>query len=166
MPEPNAAYRHPGSGRQVPVDQRRLPAAPLHAAVDASAERRRRPVKELLGITLERVLRDAARTGTVTVASGERCCDALGWHPRMVWGDLYDRTIADNTPHTATAPAGTTTAWRQGCRCMDCRDANRAATNRSKNHRGSVHQRDPPTIPPADRDAADAAAGQQQDRSM
>jgi len=149
MAKATAANRHPGGGRRVPVDRRRLPAAPLLAAADASAERRQQPVEELLGEGLERVLRDAARSGTVTVGSGERCCDQLGWHPRMVWGDLYDRTIADDTPHTATAAPGTSTAWRQGCRCLDCRDANRAAINRAKAARGGGHQRDPPSTPPA-----------------
>jgi single-strand DNA-binding protein len=148
MTKATAANRRLDGGRRVPVDRRRLPAAPLREAIDTYAKRRRRPVEELLGEGLERVLRDAARTGTVTVASGERCCDALGWHPRMVWGDLYDHTIADDTPHTATAPAGTSTGWRQGCRCLDCRDANRAAIGRattSKPSRGGGHPRDPPS---------------------
>ncbi len=138
------AKRRPGAGRRVPVDRRRLPAAPLLKAVDTYAERRRRPVEELLGEPLQRILRDAARSGTVTVGSGERCCDALGWHPRMVWGDAYDQAIADDTPHTATAPIGTATAWRQGCRCLDCRDAN---THRRRTRRGGGHQRDPPNLP-------------------
>jgi single-strand DNA-binding protein len=104
----------------------------------------------LLGDALERILRDAQRSGTVTVAAGERCYDRLGWHPRMVWGDLYDQVVADDTPHTATAPAGTSTAWRQGCRCLDCQEANRAASSRAKTSnpsRGGGHQRDPPTPP-------------------
>src|SRR6266511_5122251 len=139
------AKRRRAAGRRVPVDRRRLPAGPLLAAVDAYAERRRRPVEELLGDTLQRVLRDAARSGTVTVGSGERCCDVLGWHPRMVWGEVYDQAIADDTPHTATAPPGTATAWRQGCRCLDCRDAN--SRRRATAGRGGGHQRDPPTLP-------------------
>ena len=156
--------RRSHTGRRVPVDRRRLPAGPLLAAVEAYAERRQQPVEELLDDALQRVLRDAARTGTVTVASGERCCDQLGWHPRMVWGDTYDQVIADDTPHTATAPAGTSTGWRQGCRCLDCREANRAAISRAKPSRGGGHQRDPPRshqqtrTPPPMR--------QEQDRSM
>jgi hypothetical protein len=145
---PTTPAPQPAGGRRVPVDQRRLPAAPLREAIDAHAKRRRRPVEELLGDTLERVLRDAARSGTVTVASGERCCDQLGWHPRMIWGDTYDQTIADNTPHTTTAPPGTSTAWRQGCRCLDCREANRAAIHRTKTRRGDGRPRDPPTTTP------------------
>jgi hypothetical protein len=50
----------------------------------------------------------------------------------MVWGDTYDQVIADDPPRTATAPAGTTTAWRQGCRCLDCQEANRTATRHTK----------------------------------
>jgi hypothetical protein len=145
MAKATAANRHLGGSRRVPVDRRRLPAAPLRAAITTYTKRRRRPVEELLGHALERALRDAARTGTVTVAAGERCCDRLGWHPRMVWGDTYDQVIADDTPHTA--PPGTSTGWRQGCRCLDCRDANRAAISRaktSKPSRGGGHQRDPP----------------------
>jgi hypothetical protein len=145
----HAAVPQPDGGRRVPVDERRLPADPLRRAIDSYASRRRQSVGELLGEGLERVLRDAARTGTVTVAAGERCCDRLGWHPRMVWGDLYDQVIADDTPHTAAAAAGSLTAWRQGCRCLDCREANRAATRRTKDRRrGGGHQRDPPAPPP------------------
>ncbi len=136
-----------GGGRRVPVDRRRLPAAPLLTAVDTYAERRQEPVEELLGDALQRVLRDAARSGTVTVGAGERCCDALGWHPRMVWGEVYDQAIADDTPHTAPAPPGTATAWRQGCRCLDCRDANTRRRKANKAGRGRGHQRDPPTPP-------------------
>jgi hypothetical protein len=139
--------------RLVPVDRRRLPARPLLAMVDGS-RRRGRPIAEQLLDDLQQVLRDARHHGTITVRAAERCCDALGWHPRMVWGDTYDHIITDDPPHTAAAPAGTTTAWRQGCRCLDCRDANRAAINRaktskpSKPRRGGGHQRDPPTPPP------------------
>jgi len=167
MAKTTAANRRPHGGRRVPVDRRRLPAAPLLEAVDTYAERRQRPIEELLGDALERVLRDAQRSGTVTVGSGERCCDVLGWHPRMVWGDLYDQAIADDTPHTATAPPGTSTAWRQGCRCLDCRDANRAAIGRaktSKPSRGGAHQRDPPAR--LHQPANDAATARQEDHAM
>jgi hypothetical protein len=98
-------------------------------------------VEELLDLALQDRLRDATRTGTVTVGTAERCYDALGWHPRMLWGQVYDQAIADDTPHTATAPPGSATAWRQGCRCLDCRDAN---THRAAARRGHGHQRDPP----------------------
>src|SRR6266487_3374209 len=130
------------TGRRVPVDRRRLPAGPLLEAVDAYAARRQQPVEELLDDALQRVLRDATRSGTITVGSAERCCDALGWHPRMLWGEVYDQAITDDTPHTATAPPGTATAWRQGCRCLDCRDAN--TRRRATVRRGRGHQRDPP----------------------
>ncbi len=127
-----------GGGR-VPVERRRLPAAPLLAAIGSLAHRRHLPVDELLSLGAEgrnpwplRAVRDAEAAGEVTVRTAERLCDlVLGWHPRMVWGDLYDATVADDTPHTAAAPAGTTTGWRQGCRCLACREANRAAIARS-----------------------------------
>jgi hypothetical protein len=141
MLKPTTTKRRRRAGRRVPVDRRRLPAGPLLEAITAHAERRRRRVEELLDDPLQRVLRDAARTGTVTVAAGERCCDALGWHPRMLWGEVYDQAIADHTPHTVSAPPGSATAWRQGCRCLDCRDAN---TCRAAARRGRSHQRDPP----------------------
>jgi single-strand DNA-binding protein len=106
MPKATAAKRPRRGARRVPVDQRRLPAAPLLAAVDRYAERRQQPVEELLGEALQRILRDAQRSGTVTVGSGERCCDALGWHPRMVWGDTYDQAIADDTATPPPPPLG------------------------------------------------------------
>ena len=106
--------------------------------VHSAARRRREALEELLGPVdgpdrpwLVAALRQAERTGAVTVLMGEQFCDVLGWHPRMVWGDTYDTTILDITPHTATAAPGTTSAWRQGCRCLDCREANRAAIARS-----------------------------------
>jgi hypothetical protein len=124
--------------RRVPIEHRRLPAAPLIELVHSAARRRQQPLEELLGTVdgrpnpwLLAALRQAETSGTVTVLTGEHVCDQLGWHPRMVWGDTYDATIADTTPHTATAPPGTTSAWRQGCRCLDCREANRAAIARS-----------------------------------
>ncbi len=141
---PTSKRRRRG-GRRVPIDRRRLPAGPLLAAVDAYAARRQQPVEELLDDALQDRLRDATRSGTVTVGSAERCCDALGWHPRMLWGQVYDQAIADDTPHTATAAPGTATAWRQGCRCLDCRDANtRRRQARTTARRGRGHQRDPP----------------------
>jgi hypothetical protein len=122
----------------VPIDRRRLPAAPLIEMVHSAARRRQEPLDELLGPVdgpdrpwLVAALRQAERTGAVTVLMGEQFCDVLGWHPRMVWGDTYDATICDTTPHTAIAAPGTASAWRQGCRCLDCREANRAAVARS-----------------------------------
>jgi hypothetical protein len=134
----SAAHRHSDSdsGRRVPVDHRRLPAAPLLEVLHAHA-RRHQLLEELLGDADDRrnpwllqALRRAEASGEVTVRAGEQLCDLLGWHPRMVWGDTYERTIAE-PEHTAAAPAGTATGWRQGCRCLDCREANRAAIARS-----------------------------------
>jgi hypothetical protein len=139
MTKPTTTINHPATEpRRVPIEQRRLPAAPLLQAVQSAARRRQQPLEELLGEAeqhrnpwLLQALRHAQISGQVTVLTGEHVCDVLGWHPRMIWGDTYDTTIADTTPHTTTAPAGTPTAWRQGCRCLDCRDANRAAVARS-----------------------------------
>jgi hypothetical protein len=114
-------------GHQQPTDWRRLPAAPLVDAVRGYARRRQRPLDALMRPRLLQALQHAARVGEVTVLTGERVCDeVLGWHPRMVWGEQYDQVVCDPTPHRGTAPAGTTTAYRSGCRCLDCRDANAA----------------------------------------
>jgi hypothetical protein len=124
--------------QRVPIDHRRLPAAPLLEVVDSIARRRQQSLEELFGVDPGQrnpwplnALREAKASGQVMVTTGEHVCDQLGWHPRMVWGDTYDTTIADTTPHPSAAPPGTPTAWRQGCRCLDCRDANRAAVARS-----------------------------------
>lgn len=135
-----AADRPPAgdSGRRVPVDHRRLPAAPLLAVLHAHARRRHQLLEELLDDAddspnpwLLQALRRAEASGQVTVRAGEHLCDLLGWHPRMVWGDTYERTITEPEHTAAAAPAGTATAYRQGCRCLDCREANRAAIARS-----------------------------------
>jgi hypothetical protein len=138
MARTTTTIRQARRSRRVPIDRRRLPAAPLIDMVHSAARRRREALEELLGPVdgpdrpwLVAALRQAERTGAVTVLMGEHFCDVLGWHPRMVWGDTYDATIRDTTPHTATAAPGTTSAWRQGCRCLDCREANRAAIARS-----------------------------------
>jgi hypothetical protein len=126
------------SARRVPVERRRLPAAPLLEVVAAQARRRQLPLDELLGNHddsrnpwLLQALRRAEASGEITVQAGEHVCDLLGWHPRMVWGEVYERAIAE-PQHTASAPAGTATGYRQGCRCLDCREANRAAIARSR----------------------------------
>jgi hypothetical protein len=117
------------------IDRRPLPAAPLVDAVRGYARRRQQPLDALMRPWLLRALQQADRAGEVTVLTGERVCDeVLGWHPRMVWGELYDRTVIDPSPHRGPAPPGTT-GYRQGCRCGDCRDANTAAIARSTSHR-------------------------------
>jgi hypothetical protein len=127
MPAGNPGRDHE-RGQQQPVDWRRLPAAPLLDAVRGYARRRQRPLDALMRPWLLQALQQAARVGEVTVLTGERVCDeVLGWHPRMVWGELYDQVVCDRTPHRGSSPAGTTTAYRSGCRCLDCREANAAS---------------------------------------
>jgi hypothetical protein len=119
-------------GYQGPVDRRRLPAAPLVDAVRGYARRRQRPLDALMRPWLLHALQQAERDGHLTVLTGERVCEeVLGWHPRMVWAELYDATICDPTPHRGAAPAGTTTSYRSGCRCLDCREANAATVART-----------------------------------
>jgi hypothetical protein len=97
-------------------------------AVRGYARRRQQPLDALMRPRLLQALQQAARAGQVTVLTGERVCDeVLGWHPRMVWGEQYDQVVCDRTPHRGAAPAGTTTAYRGGCRCLDCREANAAS---------------------------------------
>jgi hypothetical protein len=115
-------------GHHQPIDWRRLPATPLVDAVRGYARRRQQPLDALMRPRLLQALQQAARAGEVTVLTGERVCDeVLGWHPRMVWGEQYDQVVCDPTPHRGAAPAGTTTAYRGGCRCLDCREANAAS---------------------------------------
>jgi hypothetical protein len=114
-------------GDHQPIDRRRLPAAPLVEAVRDYARRRQQPLDALMRPRLLQALQQAARAGQVTVLTGERICDeVLGWHPRMVWGEQYDQVVCDPTSHRGPAPAGTT-AYRGGCRCLDCREANAAS---------------------------------------
>jgi len=114
-----------------PIDRRALPAAPLVDAVRGYARRRQQPLDALMRPWLLRALQQAEHAGEVTVLTGERVCDeVLGWHPRMVWGDLYDQAVIDPTPHRGPAPAGTT-GYRGGCRCGDCREANTLAIART-----------------------------------
>jgi hypothetical protein len=97
------------------------------------ARRRQQPLDALMRPQLLQALQQAARAGQVTVLTGERVCDeVLGWHPRMVWGELYDQVVCDRTPHRGAAPAGTTTAYRGGCRCLDCREANAAVARTAR----------------------------------
>ncbi len=133
MPAASTPGRHPSRRLRQPIDRRPLPAAPLVAAVRGYARRRQQPLNALLRPWLLQALQQAERSGEVTVLTGERVCDeVLGWHPRMVWGDAYDQAVIDPTPHRGQAPAGTTTAYRGGCRCLDCREANAASVRTAR----------------------------------
>ena len=107
----------------LPIDRRLLPAAPLVEVVSGYAQRRQQPLDVLMRPWLLQALKRGERHGELTVLTAERICDeVLGWHPRMVWGDLYYATVRDLTPHQGPAPVGPT-AYRRGCRCLDCREA-------------------------------------------
>jgi hypothetical protein len=132
MPAGSPGRNH-HQGQHQPIDWRRLPAPPLVDAVRGYARRRQRPLDALMRPRLLQALQQAARVGQVTVLTGEQVCDeVLGWHPRMVWGEQYDQVVYDLTPHRGTAPAGTTTAYRGGCRCLDCREANAAVARTAR----------------------------------
>ncbi len=132
MPAAGTPGRRQYRRQRQPIDRRPLPAAPLVEAVRGYARRRQQPLEALMRPWLLQAVEQAERAGEVTVLTGERVCDeVLGWHPRMVWGELYDQTVCDPTPHRGPPPAGTTTAYRQGCRCGDCREANAAAIART-----------------------------------
>jgi hypothetical protein len=86
---PAAPRRHaPARG----ADANRLPSAPLLAAVRHYAKGHRLPLRELLGPELFGAYGNAHQAGTVSLLVLERFCDeVLGWHPRMLYGDAYDR---------------------------------------------------------------------------
>jgi hypothetical protein len=75
---------------------RRLPAAPLLAAVERhpAVARPRRGWKTRLrrqaGKAGVDAYQRAARDGWVGLPALERLCDAFGWHPRELYGDAYD----------------------------------------------------------------------------
>ncbi len=87
--------RPQGRTRHAPArgaDTNRLPAAPLLAAVRRHADQRRLPLRDLLGPELFGAYGNAHQAGTVSLIVLERFCDeVLGWHPRMLYGDTYDR---------------------------------------------------------------------------
>lgn len=86
---PSAPRRHaPARG----ADTNRLPSAPLLAAVRRHASLRHLSLRELLGPELFGAYGNAHQAGTVSLLVLERFCDeVLGWHPRMLYGDAYDR---------------------------------------------------------------------------
>jgi hypothetical protein len=84
---------------------RRLPAAPLVAAVErhpAIAKPRRgwkTRLRRLAGKAGVGAYQRAVRDGWVSLRALERLCDAFGWHPRELYGDAYDRAaLAGHRP--------------------------------------------------------------------
>jgi hypothetical protein len=83
---------------------RRLPAAPLVAAVErhpAIAKPRRgwkARLRRHAGKAGVGAYQRAARDGWVGLRTAERLCDAFGWHPRELYGDAYDRAALAGRP--------------------------------------------------------------------
>lgn len=84
---------------------RRLPAAPLLAAVEQHPAVRARwrgwktRLRRQAGKAGVRAYQQAARDGWATLRTVERLCDAFGWHPRELYGDAYDRAaLAGHRP--------------------------------------------------------------------
>jgi hypothetical protein len=88
-------HRPPRQRRPSPArgaDTNRLSSAPLLAAVRRHAKRRCLPLRDLLGPELFALYGNTHQAGTVSLIVLERFCDeVLGWHPRMLYGDAYDR---------------------------------------------------------------------------
>jgi hypothetical protein len=76
---------------------RRLPAAPLVAAIDrhpAIGKPHRgwkTRLRRYAGTSGLAAYRRAAQEGSVTLRSLEMLCDRFGWHPRELYGDAYDQ---------------------------------------------------------------------------
>jgi len=98
--------RPPRQRRPAPArgaDTNRLPSAPLLAAVRHYADRRRLPLRDLLGPELFGAYGNARQAGTVSLIILERFCDeVLGWHPRMLYGDAYDHAAFASNGKRAT----------------------------------------------------------------
>jgi hypothetical protein len=82
------------------IGRTRLPATPLLAAIRHRARLRRQSLRELLGPELFGVYGNAHTSGTISLLTLERFCDEiLGWHPRMLYDDAYDKaTVAAPPP--------------------------------------------------------------------
>jgi hypothetical protein len=62
------------------------------AEVVRLANRRSTSLRELLGPELFGAYGNARVAGTMSLVTIERFCDeVLGWHPRTLYGDAYDR---------------------------------------------------------------------------
>jgi hypothetical protein len=101
----------------------RLPAAPLVTAIRSAAVRRNVPVLTLLegNRVWARAVYRAAQRGWVALEVAEELCEqALGWHPRMVYGDAWDHAstrAAHGAARVGTAqPHATRRGTRRGIR--------------------------------------------------
>jgi hypothetical protein len=71
---------------------RRRVERPVLAEVTRVAHRRNTSLRELLGPELFGAYGNARVAGTMSLVTIERFCDeVLGWHPRTLYGDAYDR---------------------------------------------------------------------------
>jgi hypothetical protein len=80
----------------------RLPAGPLLAAVDAAAGRPRpgwtERLRRRVGTSGIRAYERVQQDGSVTLRTLERLCDRFGWHPRELYGDVYDAAALAGCP--------------------------------------------------------------------
>jgi hypothetical protein len=78
----------PAQGAERP----QFPSRPVLAEVIRLAHRRSTSLRELLGPELFGAYGNARVAGTMSLVTIERFCDeVLGWHPRTLYGDAYDR---------------------------------------------------------------------------
>jgi hypothetical protein len=94
-----------------------LPVGPLTDAMEQTARRRQVPVFRLLGSrNLYRSLLRARAAGRISLELVEAVCDALDWHARMVYGDLWDAaaSTADATVRTSARSRRRTRARTAG----------------------------------------------------
>jgi hypothetical protein len=86
------------------ADRHRLPARPVLTEVVRIAHHRNTSLRELLGPDLFGAYGNARVAGTMSLVTIERFCDeVLGWHPRSLYGDDYDRAaeVPPNPPAAA-----------------------------------------------------------------
>lgn len=94
LPQPS-----PRRARRDRVARRRLPAAPLVAAIDERCRRRDIPHIDLLVDEAPyRAYLRARQRGTVALRVVEDLCDALGWHPRELYQDAWDAVAFAGRP--------------------------------------------------------------------
>lgn len=94
----DAALRPPSRRTIRKQSRARLDAGPLVAAIEARCRRRRIEPWRYLQPSQHRAYERAKRDGTITLQALEQLCDALGWHPRELYGDAYDAAALAGCP--------------------------------------------------------------------